>query len=89
MRLKFSTKGKNYVATEQSIFMDNGATVMFIEKGKDEPLYAQRVHITQKEWQRIKPQLSAIDYEQYYGRKPLLQGVSIYQVKNGGNYETT
>jgi hypothetical protein len=79
--ITFSSNGKNYTATGKSIFMDNGAVVMFIEKGKDEPVYAARVHIGKAEWHRIKPQLNPIDYETYYGRKALLPGVSIYQVK--------
>lgn len=77
----FSSKGKNYTATQDSIFMDNGVVIMFIEKGRNEPIYAQRVHVSKNEWQRIKQHLAAIDYEAYYGRKPLLGGVSIYQVK--------
>lgn len=77
----FSSKGKSYTATDRSIFMDNGAIIMFIEKGKEEPVYAQRVHVSEKEWRRIKPQLNPVDYEAYYGRKPLMNGVSIYQVK--------
>lgn len=81
MNLTFSSKGRNYTATNKSIFMDNGSVIMFIEKGKDEPVYAQRVHIGVKEWQRIKPQLDQIDYEKYYGRKPLMKGISIYKVK--------
>lgn len=77
----FSSKGRSYTATKESIFMDNGSIIMFIEKGKQEPVYAQRVHIGQKEWERIKPQLNHVDYEAVYGRKPLMAGVSIYQVK--------
>jgi len=79
--VNFSSKGKTYTATGESIFMDNGAVIMFIEKGKDEPVYAERPHIGLKEWQRIKPQLTPVDYEAYYGRKPLMTGVSIYKVK--------
>lgn len=80
-QLTFSSNGKNYTATEASIFMDNGAVVMFIEKGRNEPLYSKRPDVSVKEWKRIKPQLTAIDYETYYGRKPLLNGVAIYQLK--------
>lgn len=81
MKITFSSRGKNYTATKESIFMDNGSVIMFIEKGINEPVYAQRVHISAKEWQRIKPQLNPVDYEAYYGRKPLLSGINIYQVK--------
>lgn len=81
MTLTFSSNGKHYTATSKSVFMDNGATIMFIERGRDEPIYAKRPMLSRQEWQRLLPQLEKIDYETYYGRKALLPGVSIYQVK--------
>lgn len=80
-QLTFSSNGSNYAAASIDIFMDNGANVVYIKGGKHANPTERRVAIGPKEWQRIKPQLAAIDYEQYYGRKPLLAGVSIYQVK--------
>lgn len=77
----FSSNGTNYRATNRDIFMDNGVQVVFIEKGKHSDPTSKRVPIKQNEWQRIKQYLTAVDYETYYGRKPLMTGVSIYQVK--------
>ena len=77
----FSSNGTNYRATHQDIFMDNGALVVYIEMGKHSDPTSKRVPIKQAEWERIKPQLNPVDYEAYYGRKPLMSGVNIYQVK--------
>lgn len=79
--MNFSSKGKNYTATIEDIFMNNGATIVYIKRGKFASQVAQRVLISDKEWQRIKPLLCEIDYEQYYGRKPLVN-VTIYTVKS-------
>lgn len=77
----FSSKGNNYTATDRDVFMDNGAKIVFIKNGKQADPAAARVELGDREWQRIKPHLNHIDYETYYGRKPLMNGVSIYQVK--------
>lgn len=79
--MNFSSGGKTYTASANDIFMNNGATIVYIEKGKYSSQIAPRVLISDREWQRIKPLLSEIDYEQYYGRKPLVN-VTIYTVKS-------
>lgn len=81
MKLTFSSNGSNYTATEQDIFMDNGVNVVYIKGGKTANPIATRVPLKTTEWQRIKPKLTEVDYETYYGRKPLLKGVSIYKIK--------
>lgn len=82
MKLTFSSNGSNYTATEHDIFMDNGANVVYIKGGKTANPTASRVPIKAAEWQRIKPMLNPIDYETYYGRKPLLKDVAIYQIRS-------
>lgn len=79
--LTFSSKGVNYAVSDKDIFMDNGAAVVFIQNGKYANPTATRISLPATEWQRIKPALSQVDYEEYFGRKPLMKGVSIYQVK--------
>ena len=81
MNLTFSSNGTNYTATAQDIFMDNGARKTFIRGGKQAGTYATAIPITDREWSRIKPQLNPVDYEAYYGRKPLVSGVNIFQIK--------
>jgi len=81
MNVTFSSRGTNYTATPQDIFMENGISRMFIKGGKNASFSVNNVLLSAKEWQRIKDSLVPIDYEKYYGRKPLVQGVIIYQVK--------
>ena len=81
MNVTFSSGGANYTATDRDIFMDNGARIVFIKNGKQADPAEWRIVLSAREWLRIKPHLNAIDYEQYYGRKPLLPGINIYQVK--------
>lgn len=63
------------------IFMDNGARIVFIKNGKHSDPAAPRIPISQKEWTRIMQQLKEIDYSEYFGRPPLLEGIKIYKVK--------
>lgn len=79
--ITFSSRGNNYTATSKDIFMENGTVILFIKNGKQSDPMAKRVELGKKEWLRIKPQLIPVDYEKYYGRKPLVNGVNIYQVK--------
>ena len=79
--LNFSSRGSNYTATGSDIFMDNGARIVFIPNGKYANPTVDRVPVADKEWDRIKPNLIEIDYEGYFGRKPSVKGVTIYQVK--------
>lgn len=81
MNVTFSSRGSNYTATHKDIFMNNGSVLLFIKNGKFANTYAPAVQLSKQEWQRIQPQLTQVDYEQYYGRKPLVSGVYIYQVK--------
>lgn len=81
MKLTFSGNGKNYTATSNDIFMDNGVRVVYIQQGKHANPTASRVEVKPTEWARIKEQLSHVDYEAYYGRKPLMKGINIYQLK--------
>lgn len=76
----FSSKGSNYTVTSNDIFHDNGIKVVFVKGGKTANPTAPRPEIGPAEWARIKPQLTAIDYEKYYGRKPVLKGVTIYKI---------
>lgn len=80
-QLNFSSKGKNYPIGSQDIIIDNGTIVQYVPNGKYARPFEDRITINANEWQRIKPQLMEIDYETYYGRKPLLTGVSIYKLK--------
>jgi len=82
MNLNFSSNGRSYTATSTDIFMDNGAKIFFIANGKHASPTAQRVELSAREWQRIKPNLTPVDYEAYYGRKPLMKGVIIYKLNN-------
>jgi hypothetical protein len=77
----FSSQGKNYIATESDVFMDNGVKIVYIKGGKTANPTATRIEVGNNEWHRIMPKLNPIDYEAYYGRKPALSGISIYQVK--------
>lgn len=81
MTVTFSSNGINYRATEKDIFMDNGAKVFFIENGKHANKEGVRVTVSSNIWQRIKPHLISVDYEQYYGRKPLMKDVQLFKVK--------
>lgn len=80
-QVTFSSSGNNYTATDQDIFMDNGARVVYIKDGRNSHPEAKRIEIPSREWFRILPKLAMVDYEKYYGRKPLLNGVVIYQLK--------
>jgi len=79
--LAFSSNGSNHIATTRDIFMDNGTAIVYIREGKYSNPNENRVHIGDKEWQRIKHQLTPVDYEEYYGRKPIMKGVKIYKIK--------
>lgn len=81
MKITFSSNGKNYTATSADIFMDNGVAIVYIANGKHAHPTARRVVLKATEWVRIKAHLSPVDYEQYYGRKPLMKGITIYQLK--------
>lgn len=81
MNVTFSSNGRNYTATSNDIFMDNGVRIVFIAQGKHANPTAHRVQIKPKEWERIKPQLAKVDYEKYFGRKPAVNGVNIFTVK--------
>lgn len=82
MNVTFSSNGRNYTATSNDIFMDNGARIVFILNGKHANPTAPRVELKPKEWERIKPQLRKVDYESYFGRKPAVNGVNIFAIKN-------
>jgi len=77
----FSSRGQLYTATSNDIFMDNGAIIVFIKDGRAAKVDAHRPPLSQKEWERILPFLQKVEYEEYYNRKPLLSGVSIYRLK--------
>lgn len=79
--VNFSSRGSNYTATASDIFMDNGANIVFIRNGKYASPAAPRVPVTPNEWSRIKSRLTEIGYEEYFGRKPAIGGVTIYKVK--------
>lgn len=81
MNVTFSSSGNNYTATDKDIFMDNSARIVFIRGGKQAGIERPTIQISPSEWRRIKPHLHAVDYEGYYGRKPLVGGVTIYKVK--------
>lgn len=81
IKLNFNSNGTTYTATEHDIFMDNGAKVVYIKGGKFADPAERRVELKPTEWQRIKQNLKPVDYEKYYGRKPLMSGVAIYQLK--------
>jgi len=81
MNITFNSNGKIYTATSSDIFMDNGAQIVFIKDGRAANPASARPRIGNKEWFRILPQLTMVNYEEYYGRKPLFQGISIYKVK--------
>lgn len=82
MNLNFSSNGRSYTASSTDIFMDNGAKVFFIANGKHANPVAPRVELTAKEWRRIKGHLTQLDYEAYYGRKPLMKGIIIYKLNS-------
>lgn len=78
--ITFSSKGQNYSVKDNDIFYDNGVKVVFIRGGKTANPTAHRPEVGPVEWKRIRPQLIQVDYEKYYGRKPVLSGVSIYKI---------
>lgn len=80
-QVSFSSNGSNYTATDRDIFMDNGIKIVYIKGGKHSSPTAARIELKPTEWRRIKPALMPIDYESYYGKKPLVNGVQLYQVK--------
>jgi IMP cyclohydrolase len=82
MRINFSSNGRSYTATSTDIFMDNGAKIFFIANGKHANPTAQRVELSVREWNRIKQHLMPVDYEEYYGKKPLMKGIVIYKLNN-------
>lgn len=84
MNVTFSSNGRNYTATSNDIFMDNGARIVFIAGGKYSNPTAPRVELKPKEWERIKPYLLQVPYEEYYGRKPAVSGVNIFTIKQNG-----
>lgn len=82
MNLTFSSGGTNYTASTNDIFMDNGAMISYIRNGKYSDPTERRIHLSDKEWRRIKPALVQLDYEKYYGRKAAISGVTIFKVKD-------
>lgn len=82
MNITFSSRGRNYTAAPNDIFMNNGIVIVHIKDGKYSSPNDARRPLSPKEWARIEPMLKKIDYEEYYGFKPLLPGVNIYQLKN-------
>lgn len=84
MNVTFSSKGRSYTATSNDIFMDNGARVVFIAGGKYSNPTEPRIELKAKEWERIKPHLAQIPYEEYYGKQPSVSGVNIFIIKQNG-----
>lgn len=82
MTINFNSNGRSYTATTTDIFMDNGARIFFIPNGKHANPIEPRVELSAREWQRIKQHLTPVDYESYYGRKPLMKGIVIYKLNN-------
>lgn len=73
-KLKFSAAGKTYTIEIGDAFMDNGNSIQFVPR--------QQLHITVTpspgEWARLKPQLTPVPYEDFYGRKPTVSTITMY-----------